>query len=110
MASETAMSSYLVVKIRTAPDGRVTEAVMRQMELSPHGDQMLGLMDEQHWGSAGIANLIACGHSVYVGVHGLKGEWVYGDEVKVVGPQHDLQSVDDEGLRTYSLGHLPQMD
>jgi hypothetical protein len=33
----------------------------------------------------------------------------YGDEVKVVGPQHDLQSVDDEGLRTYSLSHLPPM-
>jgi hypothetical protein len=103
------MSSYLIVKIRTAADGRVTEAVMRQIEMSPRGDQMLSLMDEQQWGSTGIANLIACGHSVYVGVQGAKGGWAYGDEVKVVGPQHDLQSVDDEGLRTYSLSHLPPM-
>jgi len=103
------MSSYLIVKIRTAADGKVTEALMRQMELSPRGDHLLGLMDEQHWGGPGIANLIVCGHSVYVGVQGPKGEWAYGDEVKRVGPQHELQSVDDEGLRTYSLNHLPQM-
>jgi hypothetical protein len=70
-----AMSSYLIVKIRTAADGRVTEAVMRQIEMSPRGDQMLSLMDEQQWGSTGIANLIACGHSVYVGVQGAKGGW-----------------------------------
>ena len=104
------MSSYLIVKTRTAPDGKVTEALMRQMKLTPNGSKLLGLLDEQPWQSASIANLIAAGHSVFVGVHSPKGDWDYGDEVKVVGPQHDLQSVDDEGLRTYSLSHLPSMN
>lgn len=105
------MSSYLVVKIRTAPDGKVAEALMRQMELAPDGSKLLNLAEEQRWGSSSIANLMACGHSVYVGVqHGAQREWAYGDEVRAIGPQHDLQSVDDEGLRTYSLNHLPSMN
>ena len=103
------MSSYLIIKARTAPGGQVTEAVMRQMELAPDGDKVLALMDEQHWGAASIANLIACGHSVYVGVQDHHGDWIYGDEVRVVGSQAELQSVDDEGLRTYSLGKVPPM-
>jgi hypothetical protein len=104
------MSSYLIVKTRTAADGKVTEAVMRQMKLAPDGSKLLGLLEEQPWGSGTIASLIAAGHSVFVGVPGAKGDWDYGDEVKAVGPQHDLQSVDDEGLRTYSLSHLPSMN